>query len=312
MTLHGATTFRDTVVVVISWISVGVDTSQTSLDALTWSLGLAKESGANVRAVTTWERSLVRGLRQLVTGTPSEVDRSRQSREHITAALEQAHITTDVETVVLNAAPGPALAAESERADLLVIGRTGRGFGRTEQLIVGSVARYCMHFARGHVAVVPRKAVWNRAPTVVVGIDGSANSIDALKWAIDNMPAAATICAVRAETPTFGDAVRTNTDSFQEMMASANRELQRNIDEATTSTTARTSAIIAHVEAGGARDVLLRPELGADLIVVGTHDRTGAIATLLGSVPGHVARHATCPVVIVRPQGSSNGMERDQ
>ena len=310
MTLHGAAVFDDTVGVVISLISVGVDTSQTSLDALIWSLGLAKESGTNVRAVTTWERSLVRGLRHLVTGNPSEMDLSRQSREHLIDALEQAHIVSDVETVVLNAAPGPALAAELERADLLVIGRTGRGFGRAEQLMVGSVARYCMHFARGHVAVVPRKAAWTREPTVVVGIDGSANSIDALKWAIDNMPAAATIYAVRAETSRFGDA-HTNSDAFQAQMESVKRGLQRTIEEATTSAPARGTAIVAQVEVGGARDVLLRPELDADLIVVGTHDRTGAVATVLGSVPGHVARHATCPVVIVRPQGSNTDEDRE-
>jgi nucleotide-binding universal stress UspA family protein len=41
-------------------------------------------------------------------------------------------------------------------------------------------------------------------------------------------------------------------------------------------------------------------EAGADLIVMGTHGRTGLGRFLMGSVAEHVVRHATCPVVTVR------------
>jgi nucleotide-binding universal stress UspA family protein len=41
-------------------------------------------------------------------------------------------------------------------------------------------------------------------------------------------------------------------------------------------------------------------EAGADLIVMGTHGRTGLGRLLMGSVAEHVVRHATCPVVTVR------------
>lgn len=39
----------------------------------------------------------------------------------------------------------------------------------------------------------------------------------------------------------------------------------------------------------------------ADLVVVGTRGRSGAERMLLGSVSDHVVRHATCPVLVVRP-----------
>lgn len=39
---------------------------------------------------------------------------------------------------------------------------------------------------------------------------------------------------------------------------------------------------------------------GADLIVMGSHGRTGVSRLLLGSVAEHVLRHAPCPVVVVR------------
>lgn len=38
----------------------------------------------------------------------------------------------------------------------------------------------------------------------------------------------------------------------------------------------------------------------ADLIVVGTHGRKGALRILLGSVAESVVRHATCPVLTVK------------
>jgi universal stress protein A len=37
-----------------------------------------------------------------------------------------------------------------------------------------------------------------------------------------------------------------------------------------------------------------------DLIVVGTHGRTGVRRSLLGSVAEHVSRHAHCPVMVIR------------
>lgn len=41
-------------------------------------------------------------------------------------------------------------------------------------------------------------------------------------------------------------------------------------------------------------------EVGADLIVAGTHGRTGVKRQLIGSVTERLVRHATCPVLTVR------------
>ena len=42
-------------------------------------------------------------------------------------------------------------------------------------------------------------------------------------------------------------------------------------------------------------------EIGADLIVMGTHGRKGAKHLILGSIAEHVVRAASCPVLTVRP-----------
>lgn len=58
----------------------------------------------------------------------------------------------------------------------------------------------------------------------------------------------------------------------------------------------------AQVIQGHPADAIVRlaQELPADLIVMGTHGRTGLAHVLLGSVAEKVVRHAPCPVLTVR------------
>ena len=43
-------------------------------------------------------------------------------------------------------------------------------------------------------------------------------------------------------------------------------------------------------------------EWEADLIVIGTHGRSGVSRLILGSTAESVVRHATCPVLVITPQ----------
>jgi universal stress protein A len=67
----------------------------------------------------------------------------------------------------------------------------------------------------------------------------------------------------------------------------------------------RNQATIGQVllRTGDARDVINQTakEIGADLIVMGTHGRRGVSRALLGSVTETVVRTAPCPVLTVRP-----------
>lgn len=64
----------------------------------------------------------------------------------------------------------------------------------------------------------------------------------------------------------------------------------------------RAGAIEKLVEAGRPRDSILRvaKDKGYDLIVMGTHGRTGRAHALAGSVTESVVRMASCPVLTVR------------
>jgi nucleotide-binding universal stress UspA family protein len=47
-------------------------------------------------------------------------------------------------------------------------------------------------------------------------------------------------------------------------------------------------------------------EGGADVVILGTHGRTGLRHALLGSVAERVVRHAPCPVLVVRPAAGTH------
>lgn len=57
-----------------------------------------------------------------------------------------------------------------------------------------------------------------------------------------------------------------------------------------------------HLEYGDPAAVILKfaREIGADLIVMGTHGRTGLRRLLMGSVAEQVVRKASCPVLTLR------------
>jgi nucleotide-binding universal stress UspA family protein len=62
--------------------------------------------------------------------------------------------------------------------------------------------------------------------------------------------------------------------------------------------------IVEHLAAGSAWKQILQVaiDLQADLLLVGTHGRTGLKRLMLGSVAEAVARKASCPVLVVRPK----------
>jgi len=79
-------------------------------------------------------------------------------------------------------------------------------------------------------------------------------------------------------------------------------ENQKSIDElaARKGQIARIGQVL--LKTGDARDVINQTarEVGADLIVMGTHGRRGVTRALLGSVAETVVRTAPCPVLTVR------------
>jgi len=81
------------------------------------------------------------------------------------------------------------------------------------------------------------------------------------------------------------------------LYASVDRELARRADRARAAGLRCETKII---EGTATTDIIQRAQrIGADLVVVGTHGRTGLAHIVLGSVAERVVRRASCPVLTV-------------
>ena len=135
-----------------------------------------------------------------------------------------------------------------------------------------------------------------RPPVVVVGVDGSDCSHEALRWA--ESYALATNASLRLVTawhwPTsYG--VTMYWDGFDPA-----EDARVVIEKAAAKLTLSSDRVETLVVPGAAGDVLVRHSSDADLLVVGSRGHGTVAGALLGSVSAHCAHHASCPVVIAR------------
>ncbi|MEU8585854.1 universal stress protein [Streptomyces sp. NPDC048664] len=140
-------------------------------------------------------------------------------------------------------------------------------------------------------------------PRVVVGVDGSPSSHEALRWAARYAELiGARVDAVAAwELPGMygwsGPVVDATLDE-----ENAREELVQELANVLGGEGA--SRVRTLLVRGNPAEVLLRSAEGAEVLVVGSHGRGGFARALLGSVSHQVAQHADCPVVIVRSKAT--------
>jgi nucleotide-binding universal stress UspA family protein len=143
-----------------------------------------------------------------------------------------------------------------------------------------------------------------RTPTqILVPIDFSTNAEQALAYATQlAQKLGATVHLVNAiGIPAIG-APEIGLSYTASMIETMTAENQKALDEIATRARATVRVGSALVRTGDARDVILHTaeEVGADLIVMGTHGRRGITRALLGSVAETVVRHSPVPVLTVR------------
>ncbi|MCC9205552.1 universal stress protein [Arthrobacter sp. zg-Y769] len=135
---------------------------------------------------------------------------------------------------------------------------------------------------------------------IVVGVDGSDQSICALFWAARE--ARRRQCPLHVVTaytvPIFAassmDAGYTTVDDA--IIRDGARQV---LDEAVERIGHYGIEVIPRVETGDAAAVLLELSEDADLMVVGSRGRGGFVGRLLGSVSSALPAHAKCPTVVV-------------
>ena len=134
-----------------SVIVVGVDGSQASKDALRWAARPARLTSAELRVIMAWRQPVSYGY----TAEYSDVDFEAEALTLLGQIVDEVIGTGDslpIRRETRQGHPAQVLVAESEGADLLVVG--SRGHGAFAGMLLGSTSQHCVQHATVPVTVV--------------------------------------------------------------------------------------------------------------------------------------------------------------
>lgn len=264
-------------------IVVAYDGSPHAEAALDWAARTGSLEGRYVRVVFVSDTS----------GTPSEADSDMQAR--VETALSAAGASGELEQ--LTGSPPAVLLQQSRDAHVLVTGTRGRG--RTAETLLGSVSQHLARHAPCSLTVV--SPAIPEASRIVVGVDGSPESINALRFAchrasFTNEP----VVALHAWKPGHVD-------------LGYSGQLPDSVGQRSEAAETLVLDCIAQVRSD-CPDVQVEPDLvplapatalteassRASLVVTGSRGRGMVTGLVLGSVSQHLLSHAHCPVAVTR------------
>jgi nucleotide-binding universal stress UspA family protein len=133
---------------------------------------------------------------------------------------------------------------------------------------------------------------------IVVGVDGSRDSEQALRWSARvaaNLGARITVVTAWEFPASYGWAG----------LAPSDWSPAQDMDRAVADTVAAVfgdqppAGLTVEVRQGGAAKVLLDASADAVMLIVGSRGHGGFAGLLIGSVSASVAEHASCPVLVV-------------
>lgn len=279
------------------WI-VGIDGSDTAVDALRWAANHAGGRDAELvalgafhvpayLAVFTAKRGF--GVDEVGLGatTAHEID---VALERVAGEVEPGEVT--VQPVVVEGQAAHALVEAAADASLLVVGR--RGTGELRDHLFGSVSRYCVTHAPVPVVVVPTGWAATDTERLVVGFDGSDHAAAAVRWALGfagTTGVAITIVVALDVAPWLGPEL--TRERFPDEIAAESARIDALLDALDPDGLA-TRSVVLH----SPRQALAEAIDDADLLVVGAAGR--GLAGGLGSVSTWALHDAAVPVVVVR------------
>ncbi len=275
-------------------ILVGYDGSADADLALQWALRTAEQSELPLRVVVAGADGQ---------GMPAAVRAHETSVAHETAARARELVSgaagLEADVRVEHGWPLPVLMHQAEDAEMVVLG--SRGHHRLDGSWIGSVSQHLVGRAPCPVVVV-RPAHNPVARQIVVGVDGSASSVRALRFAAQRaVLTGEQVLAVNAfHQPAFvlHGAIGVLPDHPDLSVADDAERLAAEVVAEVTADFPGVS-IRGTSAAGRAARVLARLSDDASAVVVGSRGRTPVQALVLGSVAHETLHRAACPVVVV-------------
>lgn len=282
-------------------IVVGVDASDSALRALTWAVDQAK---IEHRAIT-----LVHAVSAL---NPTDTDAATIYPEEARAALSAngQRVLTAARAAVERSAPEvevhEVLGFEDPRNLLLEMSRDAvmvvlgsRGHGTLASLLLGSVGMALVRHAHCPVVVHRPANPGVVRHGVVVGVDGSPESLAVLEFAyreasLRALPLQVVQCfwqvASGMSTSVVVSPLPVDVESERLLLAESMAGMSEKFPDV---------KVQREVAAGLPQEVLVRLGERANLLVIGA-PRAGRLSRMLfGSVSAAVVEHASCPVAVV-------------
>jgi nucleotide-binding universal stress UspA family protein len=296
---------------VLSGVIVGVDGTEPARSALHWGLREAEMAGLPVRCVRVWQPSPDLTEIERVSEMQSVADFEGELVENVMADVRAGvtacgYLDVEVSAEIAYGHPAKALIDRAGDRHMLVTGARGRG--PMEGWILGSVSQACAQHARGPLVVVPSERgpdplagkpdAWNRK--VVVGVDGSEESVTALRFAAE---AARVRRAPLLVVHAFQDPIRTGyygrtLPPLKPVLGRAERVLEDSLRRGLPEDPGVQFA--GRLVEGEEHAALLAAAEQSDLLVLGSRGQGGWKGLLLGSVSLRCLTSARGPVAVLR------------
>lgn len=295
----------------ITRIVVATDISDFASRAESRAALLAQELGSeSLDLIHVIDRLALESLRNLTLPLDTEQRLMQGSREQM--AEIKRRLTTNygirVTTTTVNVGQADveiAHYASLLKAGLVVLGAFGGGAVR--ELIIGSTADKVLRTLACPLLIVKQEpeASYRR---VLVPVDFSESSHRAVEMALTIAPNANVIILHAFEVPFEGrlDFSDERIQSFRaEVKTRINVEMQKLLSDFET----LGRSLTAVIELGPTADTVIKKseEIGADLIVIGKHGKSGWESMLLGSVARRVIQEAACDVLVVEQADTGTG-----
>ncbi len=130
-------------------IVVGVDGSESSMQALAWAVSQAELTHSSLLVLSAWHWPVVWGVPLAPPFNPAE-DAETVMKE-VLDPIRKTHPDLTIESTIVEGHPAPALIEASRGSDLLVLG--SRGHGEFAGMLLGSVSEHCVSNAKCPVLV---------------------------------------------------------------------------------------------------------------------------------------------------------------
>jgi nucleotide-binding universal stress UspA family protein len=284
---------------------VGLDAAEHAADALAWARAVAGPDEGIV-VLHAKDLPIVTGYEGAATVEPDDTE--AMARRFVSGVVgEQDDPRLDGR--LLDGPAGRALVetAETLEGDVVIV--VGHGGSGKASLLRGSTAHHVVHHSH-HPVVVVRGDTRLPVRHVAVGVDDpdddgepDERSLAALRWAV-GLRGVEQIDVSHADfvPGVAAGPVREPGLESDEATAEDDARLRRVISAATGGTgVAPSGASIVPVIAGGTGAfALIEASRDVDLVVIGTHGRSGLVELIVGSTTLEVLAHAHCPVAVIR------------